>query len=189
MEFSKHNWATISRRTFLVINVCVSKRKSISLLFLKLMNLLCDCLRRWCSKPSVQSVCEWRISAQYRFESRVTRTYVDRRFRLASFLHSLWLVRSVDRPNREIELLMVWNATLESAWRTEVFLALFLRSSCSAWSILHFDWAIIFFEALSITFRGYEAGLFHAYWVITSSCGLCFGKCFWQDLITDAVYH
>ena len=96
------------------------------------------------------------------------------------FLHSLWLVLSVDRPNREIELVMVWNATLESAWRTEVFLALFLRSSCSAWSIRHFDWAIIFFEALSITFRGYEAGLFHAYWVITSSCGLswCFGKCF-----------
>ena len=112
------------------------------------------------------------------FESRETRTYVDRRFRLASFLHSLWLVLSVDRPNREIELVMVWNATLESAWRTEVFLALFLRSSCSAWSILHFDWAIIFFEALSITFRGYEAGRFHAYWVITSSCGLCFGKCF-----------
>ena len=101
------------------------------------------------------------------FESRgVARTYVDRRFRLASFLRSLWSVRfelSVDRPSREIELEMVWNVTLES---------------CSAWSILHFDWAIIFFEPLSITFRGYEAGLFHAYWVITSSCGLCFGKCF-----------
>ena len=38
------------------------------------------------------------------FESRVTRTYADRRFRLASFLHSLWLVLGVDRPNREIEL-------------------------------------------------------------------------------------
>ena len=39
----------------------------------------------------------------------------------------------------------------------------------------------IFFAALSLTFRGNEAGLscglFHAYWAI-SSCGLCFGKCF-----------
>ena len=34
-----------------------------------------------------------------------------------------------------------------------------------------------FFAALSLIFRGYEAGLFHAYLVI-SSYGLCFGKCF-----------
>ena len=36
--------------------------------------------------------------------------------------------------------MMVWNMTLESAWITEGFLALFLHSSCSAWSVLHFDW-------------------------------------------------
>ena len=41
-----------------------------------------------------------------------------------------------------------------------------------------------FFAALSLTFRGYEAGLFHAYWVI-SYCVSENG--FWQDVITDAV--
>ena len=37
----------------------------------------------------------------------------------------------------------------------------------NVWSILHIDGAIFFFffffAALSLTFRGYEAGLFHAY--------------------------
>ena len=86
---------------------------------------------------------------------------------------------SVDKPNttelvtREIELVIVWNVALESAWTTEVFLALVLRSLCSAWSILHFHWANFVLSLLvsHLEVRGYEAGLFHAYWVI-SSCGL-----------------
>ena len=44
-------------------------------------------------------------------------------------------------------------------------------------SITHFDWANFCLAALSLTFRGYEAGLFHAYWVI-SSCSLCFLQMF-----------
>ena len=39
--------------------------------------------------------------------------------------------------------MIVCNVILESARTTEVFLALFLRSLCSAWSILHFDWAFL----------------------------------------------
>ena len=39
--------------------------------------------------------------------------------------------------------MIVCNVILESARTTEVFLALFLRSLCSAWSILHFDWALL----------------------------------------------
>ena len=74
---------------------------------------------------------------------------------------------------REAEPVIVWNETLESAWTTEVFLTLFLRSLCSAWSIVHFDWAKFCLAALSLTFRGYEAGLFHTYRVI-SSRGLFF---------------
>ena len=42
---------------------------------------------------------------------------------------------------------------------------------CSTLSILNSDRAKITFAGLSLTFRGHEAGLFHAYWVIIS-CGL-----------------
>ena len=38
-----------------------------------------------------------------------------------------------------------------------------------------------FFATLSLTFRGDEAGPFHANSVI-SSCGLCFGKCFFDRI-------
>ena len=53
---------------------------------------------------------------------------------------------------------------------------IFYRKQSWVTLILHFDWAN-FFAALCLTLRGYEAGLFHAYWVI-SSCGLCFCRCF-----------
>ena len=121
-------------------------------------------------------------SAQYRVRIPRSRKDICRLIWLASFLRCFWLARfelSVDRPNmtnsswQETEPVIVWNETLESAWTTEVFLTLFLRSLCSAWSIVHFDWAKFCLAALSLTFRGYEAGLFHADWVI-SSRGLFF---------------
>ena len=50
----------------------------------------------------------------------------------------------------------------------------------SVLSVCKFE-QIFLFAALSLTFRGYEAGLFHAYKVI-SSCGLCFYR-FFSDRI------
>ena len=67
------------------------------------------------------------------------------------------------------------NVTEESAWTTVVFLALFLRSLCSAWSILH--WANFILPLWVSHLEVEEAGLFHAYWAI-SSYGLCFCRCF-----------
>ena len=59
--------------------------------------------------PASLTLYNLRISAQYRVRVPSDKDICrpDRRFPLASFLHSLWLVRSVDRPNREIELVMV----------------------------------------------------------------------------------
>ena len=56
-----------------------------------------------------------------------------------------------------------------------VFLALFLQSLCSAWSILH--WANFILPLWVSHLEVEEAGLFHAYWAI-SSYGLCFCRCF-----------
>ena len=65
--------------------------------------------------------------------------------------------------------------TEESAWTTVVFLALFLRSLCSVWSILH--WANFILPLWVSHLEVEEAGLFHVYWAI-SSYGSCFCRCF-----------
>ena len=111
-------------------------------------------------------------------------------FWLARLLHSLimwlvWFELSIDRPNTTNLYIACekgdWafdsaiNVIEESAWTTVVFLALFLCSLCSAWSILH--WAN-FILPLWVSHLDVEvAGLFHAYWAI-SSYGLCFCRCF-----------
>ena len=70
---------------------------------------------------------------------------------------------------------------------TVVFLALFLRNLCSAWSILH--WANFILPLWVSHLEVEEASLFHVYWAI-SSYGLGFCRCFLTlDLITNAVYH
>ena len=112
-------------------------------------------------------------------------------FWLASLLHSLmwlvWLELSIDRPHRtNIYIYSLWegdwafdnaiNMTEESAWTTVVnFLALFLGHLCRAWSILH--WANFILPLWVLHLDVEEAGLFHAYWAI-SSYGLCFCRCF-----------
>ena len=67
------------------------------------------------------------------------------------------------------------NMIKESAWTTVVFLALFLHSLCSAWSILH--WANFILPLWVSHLEVEEADLFHAYQAI-SSYGLCFCRCF-----------
>ena len=76
---------------------------------------------------------------------------------------------------REIELLKVQNMTEESAWTTVVFLALFFHSimQCMEYSTL----SKFYFTTLSPHLEVEEAGMFHAYWAI-SSYGLCFCRCF-----------
>ena len=113
------------------------------------------------------------------------------RFWLASLLHSLmwlvWFELSIDRPNTTNLYIYIacekgdWafdsaiNLTEESAWTTVVYLALFLHSLCSVWSILH--WANFILPLWDSHLEVEEAGLFHAYWAI-SSYGLCFCRCF-----------
>ena len=63
----------------------------------------------------------------------------------------------------------------ESAWTTVVFLALFLCSLCSAWSILHWANFILAFWVSHLEVE--EAGLFHAYWAISSYVSY-FCRCF-----------
>ena len=86
----------------------------------------------------------------------------------------------------------MWNVTLRVCLNSGS-LSFFSRAKvtsttqCKRCSILNFDWVNLVFAALSLIFRGHEAGLLHAYWVIIS-CGLCFcTRCPWQDLISDAV--
>ena len=138
------------------------------------------------------------------FESH-SRKDISEHFWLASLLHSImwlaWFELSIDRPNTTNIYIYIacekgdWafdsaiNVTEESAWTTVVFLALFLRNLCSAWSyILH--WANFILIPLWVShLEVEEASLFHAYWAI-SSYGLCFCRCFLTlDLITNAVYH
>ena len=66
----------------------------------------------------------------------------------------------------------------ESAWTVVLFLFLSRAkvtstTQCMTCSILNLDWVNLLFAAKSLIFRGHEAGLLHAYWVIIS-CGLCF---------------
>ena len=86
----------------------------------------------------------------------------------------------------------MWNVTLRVCLNSGS-LAFFSRAKvtstiqCKRCSILNFDWVNLVFAALNLIFRGHEAGLLRAYWVIIS-CGLCFRtRCPWQDLISDAV--
>ena len=86
----------------------------------------------------------------------------------------------------------MWNVTLRVCLNSGS-LSFFSRAKvtsttqCKTCSILNFDWVNLVFATLSRIFRGHEAGLLHAYWVIIS-CGLCFcTRCPWQDLISDAV--
>ena len=83
---------------------------------------------------------------------------------LFNFSSLKWRVDS--RLNTTYKLVIVWNMTLD--YRGSLLLSLRL---CSTLSILNSDGAKITFAVLSLTFRGHEAGLFHAYWVIIS-CGL-----------------
>ena len=99
---------------------------------------------------------------------------------------------SVDRPNTTHKLVIMWNVTLRVCLNSGS-LSFFSRAKvtsttqCKRCSILNFDWVNLVFAALNLIFRGHEAGLLHAYWVIIS-CGLCFcTRCPWQDLISDAV--
>ena len=89
---------------------------------------------------------------------------------------------SVDKPNTTHKLVIMWNVTLRVC---SVVLFLFFSrakftntTQCKTCSILNFDWVNLVFAALSLIFRGHEAGLLHAYWVIIS-CGLCFCRCPW----------
>ena len=69
------------------------------------------------------------------------------------------------------KLVIVWNVTLDSEldWTTEgAFYYFLLHRLCSTHSILNSVWATLTFAALNLTFRGHEAGRFHAYWVIIS---------------------
>ena len=130
------------------------------------------------------------------FESHSQRDICEH-FWLVSLLHSLmwlvWFELRVDRPNTTNIYIYIacekgdWafdsaiNAvTEESAWTTVVFLALFLHSLCSAWSILH--WANYILPLWVSHLEVEEAGLFHAYWAI-SSYGLCFCRSMFSDRI------
>ena len=134
-----------------------------------------------------------RISAQYRVRTPQNRQDICRRFWLASFLRGLWLVQfelSVDRPNTTNSSRQAEDWACDSVERDlgvslnnrgfscSLFAQFSLHGQCMEYST---HWRsnvfFFFFAALSLTFRGYEAGLFHAYWVI-SYCGLCFAECF-----------
>ena len=122
------------------------------------------------------------------FESR-SRKDICEQFWSARLLHSLimwlvWFELSTDRPNTTNLYIACekgdWafdsaiNMTEEPAWTTVVFLALFL-CLCSAWSILH--WANFILPLWVSYLEVGVAGLFHAYWAV-SSYGLCFCRCF-----------
>ena len=120
-------------------------------------------------------------------------------FSLVSLLHSsmwlVWLELSADRPNTtNIHIYSLWEGSRgdrdsdsvgivrDSAKRDQrvslnnkgVSCSL-LRSLCSAWSILH--WANFILPLWVSHLEVEVAGLFHAYWAI-SSYGLCFCRCF-----------
>ena len=91
---------------------------------------------------------------------------------------------SVDRPNTTHKLVIMWNVILRVCLNSGSLSFFFSRAKftsttqCKTCSILNFDWVNLVFAALSLIFRGHEAGLLHAYWVIIS-CGLCFCRCPW----------
>ena len=59
-----------------------------------------------------------------------------------------------------------------------------MRSLCSAWSILHLYWVrpIFFLWLWVLHLEVRKPGLFHAYWALISTYGLCFCKCFLTGL-------
>ena len=101
---------------------------------------------------------------------------------------------SFDRPNTtnsswqetDWACMWLWNLTLTSSWTIKVFLALFLRSLCSVWSIIHYDWANFFLQ-LSVSHLEVVKLVcsMHIKWLVTAV--FVSANVFWQDLITDAV--
>ena len=134
------------------------------------------------------------------FESRSHKDICEH-FWLASLLHRLmWLVRfelSIDRPNttnlyniqlvrREIELLIVqltWpKSQLEQPFSCSLF-AQFMQ--CMEYSIL----SKFYVTTLSLTFRGW--GSWSGPCILSNLVPMVYvsADVFWQDLITNAVYH